>query len=113
MASSWNYLWGALAVVGGVTYYFLKKKVTLSFDSYCDKCVEKASEEITPSTEVLKTILVLAKCNSEDVAPYIYRSYTDGKIKKKRVHYITFPLDLCPVEAKESIEKGEYVIYRF
>lgn len=111
MEFSWNYFWVTLAAVGGLTYYYLKKKTPLSFESYCDECLKQASKEVSFSQkDVDKTILVLAKSNEKDVAPYIYYKYPDGKITKRRINYTSFPFDQCPADVQTSILKGEFVI---
>lgn len=116
MAFSWNYFIGALAVGGIVAYWYLKerKKEDLSFEDYCKKCVDLVSRNIRTQSDVVKTILVLTKSESGDtVSPYLYRSYTDGKVKKQKVNCKPFPFAKCPSDVRDSILKGEYIVYRF
>ena len=114
MAFSWNYFIGALAVGGLAVFWYLREKESLSFDGYCKKCIDLVSRNIQTQSDVVKTILVLTKSESEEmVSPFLYRSYTDGKVKKQKVNYKPFPFSKCPSEVRDSIMKGEYVIYRF
>lgn len=113
---NWNYMIiGAIIAAGGVACtIFRKKKRTISFEDYCTYCKEKADDEVAfSSSDVTKTILVLAKVDNEKIAPFLYRSYSDGKIKKKRVEYKSYPFNLCPAEVQDSILKGEYILNRY
>lgn len=104
-------LLGALALIGGVAWY-LKKKIPHSFESFCEECIDKAIQDNVShiSQEVVKTIVVLTCDNNEDVVPYIYRRYTTGEVKKKRISLEPFPMELCPGDVKNAINKGEYVL---
>lgn len=113
---NWNYMIiGAIIAAGGVACaIFRQKKRLLSFEDYCTYCKEKADNEVGLSSDgVIKTILVLAKVNNEEIAPFLYRSYSDGKIKKKRVEYKSYPFDQCPIEVQDAISKGEYILNRY
>lgn len=115
MTLGWKIFWGALIIAGGSVIYRAKRKEPVSFEDYCNKCIEQASKESMASANenVVKTILVLAKNGETIVSPFLYRSYNDGKIKKKRVDYKSFPFDSCPPDVRDAIQKGEYVVYRF
>lgn len=113
MSLGWKIFLGTLAVVGGGTYFLLRKNKPLSFEKYCENCINEATKELKYLESSIKTILVLAKTNESDVAPFLYRKHPDGKITKKRVNYKTFPFDLCPSNVQDSISKGEYIIQKF
>lgn len=104
-------LLGALALIGGAAWY-LKKKIPLTFETFCEECIDKAIKDNANynSQEVVKTIVVLTCENNKDVMPYIYRRYTNGGVKKKRIYSESFPMELCPDNVKEAINKGEYVL---
>ncbi len=103
---------GTLAVVGGV-FYFCRKKNPLSFEQYCSNCIDRATKEKESFADSVKTILVLAKFNEKEVAPFFYNRYEDGKVTKKRVHYKSYPFSQCPSSVQDSILKGEYIIHKF
>ncbi len=104
-----KFLLGALAAGGVAAVYFLKSRKPLNFDSYCEQCIERGKEQISP--DAIKTAIVLTKDETgERVIPYLYSRYDDKTVKKKRISIYTFPMSLCPANVKESIEKGEYVI---
>ncbi len=104
-------LLGALALIGGAAWY-LKKKIPLTFETFCKECIDKAIKDSTGLTSfgTVKTIVVLTSENNEDVVPCIYRRYADGRIMKKKMMIDPFPMDLCPDNVKEAINKGEYVL---
>lgn len=103
---------GALFVIGGV-YYYVRKKKPLSFEQYCKNSVDQAIKEKKSLADSVKTILVLAKINEKEVAPFLYIRHADGKITKKRIQYKSFPFNQCPSGAQDSILKGEYIIHKF
>ena len=113
---NWNYMIiGAVIAVGGVACaIFRQRKSAITFEDYCTYCKERADDEVDlSSADVIKTILVLAKVDNEKIAPFLYRSYSDGKIKKKRVEYKTYPFELCPVKVQDAILMGEYILNRY
>lgn len=101
-----------VAIVGGALLYFRKKK-PLTFDQYCKNCIDRATKEKESLADSVKTILVLAKINEKEVAPFFYNRYADGKITKKRIQYKSFPFNQCPASVQDSILKGEYIIHKF
>ena len=103
---------GTLVVVGGVFYTILKKKPQ-TFEQYCKNSINKATKEKKSLADSVKTILVLAKINEKEVAPFFYNRYADGKITKKRIRYKSFPFSQCPSSVQDSIFKGEYIIHKF
>ncbi len=113
MSIGWKIFFGTLVVVGGGTYYFLRKKNPLSFENYCENCIKEATKELEHLEKSIKTILVLAKISESDIAPFLYRKQSDGKITKMRVNYRTFPFDSCPLHVQDSISNGEYIIHKF
>lgn len=109
---SWyKILLGTLTLIGGVTWY-LKKKIPLTFEGFCEKCIDKTIKDNANynSQEVVRTIVVLTCENKECVVPYIYRRYTNDVVKKKRIDLVGFPMELCPDNVKEAIYKGEYIL---
>lgn len=113
---NWNYLLvgaGAVAVIGGVVAMYLNRQGNLNFEEYCLRCKSTASNEITNSDEIVKTILVLTMIENNKIAPFLYRSYKNGRIVKKRIKYKSFPFSNCPDYAKDAIVKGEYIIERY
>ena len=115
MTLGWKIFFGALVIAGGTVYCHFKRKEAISFEDYCHKCIEKASKQsiATANENVVKTILVLAKTSDNEVSPFLYRSYKDGKVRKMRVNYKSFPFESCSPSAQESVLKGEYIVYRF
>lgn len=104
---------GTLAVVGGITYYMHRKNKSMTFETYCENSIAEASKELESTSDSLKTILVLAKLNDSEVAPYFYKKHADGKVTKKRVNYRPFQFDKCPSHVQDSIIRGEYIIHKF
>lgn len=104
-------LLGALAVIGGAAWY-LKKKIPITFETFCEECIDKANKDNANhnSQEVVKTIVVLTCENDKNVMPYIYRRYANGGVKKKKINSEPFPMELCPDNVKDAINKGEYVL---
>lgn len=116
MNCNWNYWFVGIIITAGVAayaYYHQKKKAKLSFSDYCYGCEMIAGKEMVITDDVIKTILVLAKVDEQNVGPFLYRSYKDGKIKKKRVKYKTYPFSLCPKDIQDLISKGEYIIKKY
>ena len=118
MNSNWNWnhlIFGAVIAIGGVAYVYYKQKTkaTLSFPDYCSECESAAEKELSLIDDNIKTILVLAKVDDQNVAPFLYKSCKDGKIRKKRVMRKVYPFDLCPQNIQESISKGEYIIKKY
>lgn len=113
---NWNYLIiGAIVAAGSATIAIYRKSKTgkMNFSDYCSSCERYVTPELFESEEVAKTILVLAKVDNDRVAPFLYRSYKDGKIRKKRIEHKTYPFSLCPENVQDSIIKGEYIIKRY
>ena len=111
-----NYLIiGSIIAAGGaaIAIYRKSKIGKMTFTDYCSSCENAATSEIVNSDDVVKTILVLAKVDENRIAPFLYRSYKDGKIRKKRIGYKTYLFSLCPEDVQESINKGEYIIKRY
>ena len=113
---SWKFFVVGLLVAAGGYYVVTKRKQsgdTMSFSDYCHGCENAATQELSEQTNVVKTILVLAKTSDSKVAPYLYRRHSDGKVMKKRINYKTYSFEKCPDAVKEAISKGEYIIKRY
>ena len=109
---------GAGIVAGVVIGRFIiakhrNKQENINFEEYCLKCKTAANCEITSSEDIAKTILVIAKIDNNNIAPFIYRSYKNGRIIKKRIKFRSFPFLNCPDQVKEAIIKGEYILERY
>ena len=104
-------LLGTLALIGGATWY-LKKRTSLTFEKFCAKSIDKAINDNANyfSQEIVKTVVVLTCEDNEYVVPYIYRRYANGTIKRKKINLVDFPLELCPSNVKDAINKGEYIL---
>lgn len=113
---NWNYIViGAVLAVGGAAYayYQQKKKAKQSFPNYCSECEKIAEIEMALTDNVKKAVLILAKVDEEMVAPFLYKSYQDGKVRKKQVNK-TYPIMDCPQNVQDSIlAKGEFLIKKY
>lgn len=113
---NWNFIVvGAVLAVGGVAYayYQQKKKAKQSFPDYCSECEKIAEKEMALSYNVKKAILILAKVDEEIVAPFLYKSYQDGKVRKKQVNK-SYPIMACPPNIQDAIlTKGEFLIKKY
>lgn len=79
MNSNWNWnhlIFGAVIAIGGVAYAYYKQKTkaTLSFPDYCSECESAAEKELSLIDDNIKTILVLAKVDDQNVAPFCIRA---------------------------------------
>lgn len=113
---SWKFFVVGLLVAAGGYYMVTKQKhsgKTMSFSDYCHGCENAAAQELSDQTDIVKTILVLAKTVDGKVAPYLYRRHSDGKVLKKRINYKTYSFEKCPNDVKEAISKGEYIVKRY
>lgn len=100
---------GALVVGGGAALWYFSKRKPLSFDSYCDKCVEVGQKQISP--DAIKTAIVLTQSDDAKYAiPYLYSRYADNTVKKKPVLVSHYPIEQCPDEVRIAIQKNEYII---
>lgn len=100
-------------IIGIALFLIVRKKKPLSYEQYCNGCIEQAKIEMKVSKDALKTILVLTKINDIEVAPFIFIRHEDGKVTKKRIHFKSFPFDKCPSDIQNSISKGECIIHKF
>ena len=115
MSLGWKIFLGTLAVVGGGTYFLLRKNKPLSFENYCQNCVAIASEHMnTTSIDVVKSILIIKKLDDDSIFPVLYTRKKDGKIYKTEFRNRTFPLEHCPENVRnELLDKSEYIIHKF
>lgn len=113
MSLGWKLFFGTLVVASGATCYLYRKNKSQSFEEYTDNCISEAKKEMESISDSIKTILVLAKINETDIAPYFYSRHQDCKVTKKRVNYKSYPFRLCPSHVQDAIIKGEYIIYKF
>lgn len=100
-----------LIVGAGVGFYIMSKKKDseecLSFDKFRDRCISIASQ--FNNDNVTTAIIVIDKIN-DNVIPFLYRKYEDGKITRVRLGVSSFPYDLLPNEVKNKFNNSQTVL---
>lgn len=114
MSLGWKIFVGSIAVVGGFTYYLLRKKKSLTFENYCERIIVVASRHLNELVDVSKAVLIIKQSNEELIIPLLYVRYKSGKLTKTEFKKNYYPLKQCPDNIRnEMLQKGEYIIHKF